>query len=678
MHFGRERKEGTIRRPTANVHHFKSFGTSGILRHLRDQHAEKWAEYERLDNGQRAVFFGAPNQPSVSSLLNARAAEKGLPNCFSVSAAIVERIIGEVFGCDDDDPEQVPRAVDNIFKPVPPEDDEDYDGEVKEYIVTVHEGMRFNMIVRFLCAGASFRMTNTLIHGVCEETGMAALRGCTRKMVSQVARIVCAHGLQMLRDLLATCWTFSVALDTSNNLGSSYFDIRVRFFCRGEIRNYHLLAAPIQGSHTGENMFQEFEKVFDAIEPHWRAKLLGVSSDGDRAMTGKNVGVVTRIERVCDNALMRVWCGLHRLDLVMQDVYTKGMDANFYPQLVSLISYLRRQQNLISDMKKVCPKVATTRWLSTHSVLKWLNRNCFPVRRYLDAKNPTCKPSFEWWAFVATLEHITEPVNQTFVSLQGLTTTTAEQCAALEGLVESLCLMVNVQRVESDSEERDGYVKSGSYAVALSHCEDLMKERALWIQEELDALEAFNEQAANALRENVAKRIGSLVVAVCNGINAFVPSESNRANRPPVTPHELASASCNVASFRFYVDGQRGRLERFFSEEYVHELGREFVCFKTALQMEEPLRVAVAACTGKESFADAWKPCMGRWPLLLTFCGGLASIFPNTAVVESDFSVLGWEKDEFRKNLTDLSLEGIFYSKQYAGLRKLTMECADV
>jgi hypothetical protein len=38
-------------------------------------------------------------------------------------------------------------------------------------------------------------------------------------------------------------------------------------------------------------------------------------------------------------------------------------------------------------------------------------------------------------------------------------------------------------------------------------------------------------------------------------------------------------------------------------------------------------------------------------------CGGLASVFPGTATIESDFSALKWEFDEYRSRLTEFSLE---------------------
>ena len=49
----------------------------------------------------------------------------------------------------------------------------------------------------------------------------------------------------------------------------------------------------------------------------------------------------------------------------------------------------------------------------------------------------------------------------------------------------------------------------------------------------------------------------------------------------------------------------------------------------------------------------------------------MASIFPNTASVESDFSALGWEMDPYRMSLTDISLEGIMQCRQWDVLSKL-------
>jgi hypothetical protein len=61
-----------------------------------------------------------------------------------------------------------------------------------------------------------------------------------------------------------------------------------------------------------------------------------------------------------------------------------------------------------------------------------------------------------------------------------------------------------------------------------------------------------------------------------------------------------------------------------------------------------------------------------QFPLLSKFVGGLVSVFPGTSTVEADFSVIGWEKDDYRTSLTNFSLEGILHCKQYEYLKDLS------
>ena len=69
-------------------------------------------------------------------------------------------------------------------------------------------------------------------------------------------------------------------------------------------------------------------------------------------------------------------------------------------------------------------------------------------------------------------------------------------------------------------------------------------------------------------------------------------------------------------------------------------------------------------------FNDAWDSVPGC-KRLRTFCGGLATVFPNTTSVESDFSILKWELDEFRSSLMHLSVEGVMQAKQRSLLKQL-------
>ena len=78
-------------------------------------------------------------------------------------------------------------------------------------------------------------------------------------------------------------------------------------------------------------------------------------------------------------------------------------------------------------------------------------------------------------------------------------------------------------------------------------------------------------------------------------------------------------------------------------------------------------------CVDIKSFDMAWAVVKGWFEILHDFCGGIAAMFANTVSVESDFSILGWERDEYRLSMMDLSLEGVLHCKQYKMLQKLAI-----
>ena len=111
------------------------------------------------------------------------------------------------------------------------------------------------------------------------------------------------------------------------------------------------------------------------------------------------------------------------------------------------------------------------------------------------------------------------------------------------------------------------------------------------------------------------------------------------------------------------------RLKRCFSSEQIKQIDQEFSALHRAYRQEPELKNVLDVMKSKAvSFEDAWAPLCSRFKMLKEFCGGLATVLPNTATVESDFSRLSLEKNEYRKALTDFSLEGVLHSKQFAEL----------
>ncbi len=84
--------------------------------------------------------------------------------------------------------------------------------------------------------------------------------------------------------------------------------------------------------------------------PDWTIRLLGLMSDRARNMTARVVGVVTRLDTAMHNDcfLIWIWCGVHQLDLVMEDIMNNVIKERFFSVLIGFITHFTRQLNLIA------------------------------------------------------------------------------------------------------------------------------------------------------------------------------------------------------------------------------------------------------------------------------------------------------------------------------------------
>ena len=111
---------------------------------------------------------------------------------------------------------------------------------------------------------------------------------------------------------------------------------------------------------------------------------------------------------------IRIWCGAHQLDIVLQDAYTHFGNETFYINLTAAIGYLRRQQNLVKDMRSQAPKVADTRWESMSSVSAWFKAHKIALNDYFELKKPSCTPLPCWWVQIMIINHFAARTTITF------------------------------------------------------------------------------------------------------------------------------------------------------------------------------------------------------------------------------------------------------------------------
>jgi hypothetical protein len=100
------------------------------------------------------------------------------------------------------------------------------------------------------------------------------------------------------------------------------------------------------------------------------------------------------------------------------------------------------------------------------------------------------------------------------------------------------------------------------------------------------------------------------------------------------------------------------------------EIETQYQDLLSVYQKEQTLKASLDNCTDCSGFADVWHMLGEKFTPLRDFAGGLATVSPSAATVESDFSLMNWEKNKFRRAQTDFSLKGILHNKQYEAILK--------
>ena len=193
------------------------------------------------------------------------------------------------------------------------------------------------------------------------------------------------------------------------------------------------------------------------------------------------------------------------------------------------------------------------------------------------------------------------------------------------------------------------------------------------------ALEKYNTLAADEEFDMVQyhKNIGSMLCKIVNGIYHSNPIRDRNnnpiyADPPACTPQEFVKLT--VAEFAILLDKQKTRLMLPLSEQDIASIEDEFQLLRTSYRYQEPLlKLAIERLPLDATFKASWSISRlgGRFNHLKEFAGGLASPFPHTATVESDFSIVKYETDNVRGRLENYSLEGIMQCKEHIRMKSI-------
>jgi hypothetical protein len=533
-----------------------------------------------------------------------------------------------------------------------------------QYRVVIHNPIQFRLIIGYISGGASFRQATRFLLMTKQETGLASIGSVSDGKVAGYVRMACAINLQKISEMLASSWAFWIAMDMSTHMSTSYLDIRMRLFVGGAIHNLHLLAIPMFGAHTAEQVFNHANTALNAVCPQWRDLIVSISTDGERKMTGRINGVATRFERAAKPSFFRIWCGLHQLDLVLQAFFKHLIDEEFYSKMTGLISYLRRQQSLINQMKTQAKKVADTRWESMSKAAAWFRDHRVPIQTYLEEKKPSCTPPLKWWIVLLFVAKVSNEATITFRSLEGLTTLVSQQREGISKLSATFMSWFGVS--ESASHHATAQLnlavlsQDEKYSIDLQSVEDTLRDLGTFV------IGAMEQIRADEMAE-VIKSIATCSVNLIAGLANIVAERDSRndaaESMPPVLPHQLVKL--RGQEFANIIIQQKERLSVRWSAKMIDDIERDFEDLRGAYEREPSLKQFLDKCSSVTTFDEGWSYVEKRFEHLNEFCGGLATAFPGTSSVESDFSILNWEKDYCRVSLSDFSLEGILHSKQF-------------
>jgi hypothetical protein len=161
---------------------------------------------------------------------------------------------------------------------------------------------------------------------------------------------------------------------------------------------------------------------------------------------------------------------------------------------------------------------------------------------------------------------------------------------------------------------------------------------------------------------------------MADGLQIQAECDSNNNARelevPPVMPTNLIKMRLGVF-INEVVDQYCGHLAKHWSVDLIDKVESEHRELLAVYAHKPNVKAALDKHDEKTFFNEAWDCLKGRFMQLRQLCAGLATAFPNTTSVESDFFIVKWEKNDSRSNLTSLSLVGIMHVKQFEQIKMI-------
>ena len=271
---------------------------------------------------------------------------------------------------------------------------------------------------------------------------------------------------------------------------------------------------------------------------------------------------------------------------------------------------------------------------------------------YLDEKNPVCKPPPAWWLTAIAVEGVTTEVDVLFKTLQGKHLLVQQQINAfgifnsrLRELTYLVGPLTSVQVQAFEPSARPRFMSPSDspvvFAISTDNVVSFIRGRGSYATAEAARLDADSF-------DSIVSSLGVMLVDLATGVAMIRPerdSNNEAIHNEPLPCLPFAFAALRESDFVHLVIKMRSRLESKWNSSKIDSLEAEHRRLRTAAFSERQFKSMLEEQDDSTSFEKAWGGGLAeRFPLLCKFGGGLASTYPGTSRVESDFSILGVEK----------------------------------
>ena len=181
-------------------------------------------------------------------------------------------------------------------------------------------------------------------------------------------------------------------------------------------------------------------------------------------------------------------------------------------------------------------------------------------------------------------------------------------------------------------------------------------------------------------RDAVLRSIGLMWLTIIAGIYSVCArrtslNEAVHEDKDCLASRPRELVQIGGAEFSELIEQQRPRLLTSLTAIQIQHIEDEHRLLRKEYRDNAALKIAIDTTADTVSFKASWEVehlnAQVCFLHLMEFAGGLATPFPTTATVESDFSIVRWEKDAGRGGLNDFTLEGIMQSKMHLKLLEL-------